>query len=514
MLSKIFSAGNLGLEAVLVEVEVDLARAFPRFNIVGLADKAVQESKERVESAIKNSQLKFPSRFRLTVNLAPANIKKEGPIYDLPIAVGILIASGQIKENMLPPKSLFLGELSLKGEVRYIKGLLPMLLTAKKKGIKNVFLPKENANEANLVSGLTFWPLEKLSQIVSHFTGKEKIECFKAQGFSQNIPKENYEIDFSLIRGQDYAKRALQIAAAGGHNVLMIGPPGSGKTLLARALPSILPPMTEKEVLEVTKIYSAAGLLQPNQGLIYQRPFRSPHYTISDIALVGGGQTPRPGEITLAHRGVLFLDEVSQFPRNVLESLRQPLEDGVISIARARGKYTFPASFILIMAENPCPCGYYGDPEKECHCTASQILAHQRKLSGPLLDRIDIHIEVPRVKVEDLLKKPTKDDIKATEEMRRKIKKAREIAKKRYQGKILTNSEMDAKKILKYCPLDMEKEELIKKALKAHSLSARSYSRILKVARTIADLDDREGITASDLSEAIQYGVRLGEGIT
>ena len=248
MLSKIFSAGNLGLEAVLVEVEVDLARAFPRFNIVGLADKAVQESKERVESAIKNSQLKFPSRFRLTVNLAPANIKKEGPIYDLPIAVGILIASGQIKENMLPPKSLFLGELSLKGEVRYIKGLLPMLLTAKKKGIKNVFLPKENVNEANLVSGLTFWPLEKLSQIVSHFTGKGKIECFKAQGFSQNIPKENYEIDFSLIRGQDYAKRALQIAAAGGHNVLMIGPPGSGKTLLARALPSILPPMTEKEV--------------------------------------------------------------------------------------------------------------------------------------------------------------------------------------------------------------------------------------------------------------------------
>jgi len=511
MFSKIYSAADIGLEAILVEVEANVVKAFPRFNIVGLADKAVQESKERVEAAIKNSSLEFPSRRRITINLAPADIKKEGPIYDLPIAVGILLASGQIQTNLFPKKAFFVGELSLKGEVRYVKGLLPMLITAKEEGIKDIFLPKDNIEEANLVSGLNLWPLESLKEIVAHFNGKKELRSFGSKGLGANIPQPRYEFDFSSIKGQNYAKRALEIAAAGGHNVIMIGPPGSGKTFLARALPSILPLMNEEEVLEVTKIYSAAGFLRPNQGLIYQRPFRSPHYTISDIALVGGGQIPRPGEITLAHRGVLFLDEVSQFSRNVLESLRQPLEDGVISVARARARYIFPARFILIMAENPCPCGYYGDPEKECRCTASQILNYKKRLSGPLLDRIDIHLDVPRVKIEDLIKKPSEEDLKTTEEIRKRVKKAREIARERYQGEIFTNSEMSAKLIEKYCPLDEEKETLLKRSLKEYSLSARSYSRILKVARTIADLAGEEEITTADLAEAIQYRVKLEE---
>ena len=556
MLAKVFSAVNIGLDSRLVEVEVDVSHGFPSFEIVGLPDTAVKEAKERVHSAIANSGLKFlpGNKKRLVVNLAPADVKKEGSIYDLPIAVGILIASEEISADFLTPsvspgtgdsphsgtvprgrikegvgKSLFVGELALDGALRHTKGILPMVLLAKKLEIKNIFLPETNAREAALVEGLKIYPLKSLKQFLNWTRGQEEIRPFESKGL-ENIPRRDYEFDFGYIKGQEYVKRALEIVAAGAHNALMIGPPGAGKTLLARALPSILPEMTGEEVLEVTKIASVAGLLRENEFLRCERPFRAPHHTISDIAMVGGGQVPRPGEVSLAHRGVLFLDELPEFSRRVLESLRQPLEDGLILVSRARGRASYPAKFIFIASMNPCPCGFWGDPERECRCTPGEIVRYRRKISGPFLDRIDLHLEVPRVKFEKLTSEKVAE---ASNKIRSRVERARLRQRERFSRpksgsqpeadqplagasggknlKILTNSEMPPRQIEKFCQIDEPGQDLLKKAVEKFALSARSYHRILKVARTIADLAGQEKISSSHLAEAIQYRTKLNE---
>lgn len=511
MIAKVYSAALNGLKALPIEVEVDLLPGLHCFNIVGLPDAAVNESKERVSSAIKNSGANPPqqSRKRVTVNLAPADLKKVGPSYDLPIAVAFLLAGGQLHIGN-PEDKLFVGELSLEGKLRRVNGILSIALMAKEEHFQTLFAPEANADEAALIEGLEVIPINSLSQLINHFKKNDLISARPLTKIDKFYEDNGSLADMAYIKGQEQAKRALEIAAAGGHNVIMNGPPGSGKTMLARSFASILPWLNVEEALEVTQIFSIAGKLPDKTPLLVKRPFRAPHHTASTISLIGGGSYPKPGEITLAHRGVLFLDEFPEFTRGFLESLRQPLEDGIVMVSRASGSYTFPARFILIGAMNPCPCGKAGDPEQRCVCSPSQVSKYQRKISGPLLDRIDLHIEVPRVGYNKL------SDEKVAESsavIRQRIEKARKLQLDRFKKEknILTNSEMDVRQIKEFCKIDQQSQELLKMAVNQMHLSARSYYRLLKLARTIADLSEIENIQPSHIAEALRYRPKVEE---
>ncbi|HEX9924917.1 MAG TPA: YifB family Mg chelatase-like AAA ATPase [Anaerolineae bacterium] len=502
MLAKVNSCAVVGLDGALISVEVDISRGLPSMTIVGLPDAAVQESRERVRAAIKNSGLPFPYE-RLTVNLAPADIRKAGPAYDLPIAVGILLAWEQIFGDV--SQAVIMGELSLDGGVRHVSGVLPMASLAKQEGFTTLFVPAEDAAEASLIEGLDIYPIESLLQLVDHLTGHKKLELYEVS-FSLDGDPPPYAADLSEIKGQEHVKRALEVAATGGHNLLMSGPPGSGKTLIARSMPGILPCLTIEEVLDVTRIYSVADQLSPAEPLVRHRPFRAPHHTVSYAGLIGGGRWPKPGEISLAHRGVLFLDELPEFGTRMLEMLRQPLEDKVVAISRSAGSLTYPANFILVGSMNPCPCGFYTDPEKECTCSISMVKSYQKKISGPLMDRIDIHVEVPRVAFEKLNSDRTGEP-SAT--VRERVEQARTLQRERFKDtNLYINADMGPGEVRKFCPIDEASTNLLKAAMQQMQLSARAYHRILKLARTIADLAGLEGIQTPHIAEAIQYRPR------